>query len=88
LVAEIARQADQLARSEVDGDFYVPYSTLAVCRVQAGQATNVIPERAEFDFDLRFLPSADPDAVLAPIHAHAAELQRRMRARVGSSRIE
>lgn len=88
LVAEIARQADQLAQGEGDADFYVPYSTLAVCRVQAGQATNVIPERAEFDFDLRFLPSADPDAVLAPIHAHAADLQRRMRARVESSRIE
>ncbi|KMJ90613.1 acetylornithine deacetylase [Achromobacter xylosoxidans] len=88
LVAEITEQAGQLAQREVDEDFYVPFSTMAVCRVHAGQAANVIPESAEFDFDLRFLPGVDPDAVLAPIHARAAELQRRMRDKVEASRVD
>lgn len=87
LVSEISAQAQHLAQAEVDDEFYVPYSTMAVCRVHSGLATNVIPEEAEFDFDLRFLPAADPDHILAPVHFKAAELERRMREKVEASSI-
>ncbi|WP_249204822.1 acetylornithine deacetylase [Achromobacter sp. Marseille-Q0513] len=87
LVADIARQARQLQRDEVDENFLVPYSTMAVCRVHGGTATNVIPEAAEFDFDLRFLPSTDPERALAPVHERAAALQAGMRDREPEARI-
>lgn len=87
LAAEISAQAAALARSFIDEDFYVPFSTMAVCRFHSGTATNVIPEKAEFDFDLRFLPSAKPDEILAPLYAKADELERRMRGKVDSSRV-
>ncbi|CAB3664404.1 acetylornithine deacetylase [Achromobacter kerstersii] len=87
LVAEISAQASALAMSTTDEDFYVPFSTMAVCRVHSGTATNVIPEKAEFDFDLRFLPSAKPEDILTPLYLKANELEQRMRSKVDSSRI-
>lgn len=87
LAAEITSQAQALQTAKRDDGFYVPFSTMAVCRVHAGHATNVIPEEAEFDFDLRFLPGTDPDEVLAPIHRRAAELEQRMREKVPDSHV-
>lgn len=87
LAAEVAAQAQALQSAKRDEGFYVPFSTMAVCRVHSGHASNVIPEEAEFDFDLRFLPGVDPDAVLAPIHQRAGELERTMRHRVPESQV-
>lgn len=87
LAAEVARQAEVLRSGERDEGFFVPYSTLAVCRLQAGHATNVIPEDAEFDFDLRYLPGTDPETVVAPLQARAARLESEMRARVETAEI-
>lgn len=87
LAAEVAAQAQALQSDTRDEGFYVPFSTMAVCRVHSGHASNVIPEEAEFDFDLRFLPGVDPDAVLAPIHQRARELEQTMRQRVSESQV-
>ncbi|MGS1009394.1 acetylornithine deacetylase [Achromobacter anxifer] len=87
LAAEVAAQAQALQSATRDEGFYVPFSTMAVCRVHSGHASNVIPEEAEFDFDLRFLPGVEPDAVLAPIHQRARELERTMRQRVSESQV-
>lgn len=87
LIAEISRQAEELQKRDLDDGFYVPYSTMAVCRVNSGYASNVIPEAADFEFDLRYLPSADPERILAPIHQSAALMEQQMQARVGGSRI-
>lgn len=78
LVSEIAGQARRLRQTATDDGFYVPYSTLATCRVHAGHAGNVIPEEAEFDFDLRYLPGTDPERTIAPILARARDLSRAM----------
>lgn len=88
LVAEISGQALHLQTSNRDEGFYVPYSTMATCRIHSGTATNVIPEEAEFDFDLRYLPGVEPEMVLNPIHLRARALQDEMQSRVQSSRIK
>lgn len=87
LVSEISVQAQRLKAAYRDEGFYVPYSTMATCKIQGGHAANVIPEETEFDFDLRYLPSQDPEAALAPIHSAAAELEREMKSRVSKSEI-
>lgn len=78
LVSEISTQAKRLRQVANDDGFYVPYSTLATCRIHSGHAGNVIPQDAEFDFDLRYLPSTDPERTLAPILARAQTLSREM----------
>ena len=87
LAAEVAMQARGLQTAKRDEGFYVPFSTMAVCRMNSGHATNVIPEEAQFDFDLRFLPGTDPDGILAPIHHRAQELQQTMRAKIPESQV-
>ncbi len=88
LVAEVARQAAILRGLNRDEGFYVPYSTMATCRIQSGFANNVIPEEAEFDFDLRYLPNQDPDSAVASIREAAMLLEREMRELVPSARVE
>ncbi|AOY98834.1 acetylornithine deacetylase (ArgE) [Cupriavidus sp. USMAHM13] len=87
IVGAVGERADLLRQTEHDDGFYVPYSTMAPCRMMAGHANNVIPETAEFDFDLRFLPSTDPEAVMAPILDTAAAIEREMRSRVADASV-
>jgi acetylornithine deacetylase len=47
-----------------DSDFEPPYTTLHTGRIQGGIALNVIPDRAEVDFEIRNLPSDDPRPVI------------------------
>jgi acetylornithine deacetylase len=88
LVDQISQRALAIQQKERDEGFYVPYSTLATCRFNSGHASNVIPESAEFDFDLRYLPKTDPDSVIAPIHEMVTTLESQMRQREAGSRID
>lgn len=90
VVGLVSHRADMLKNDENDQGFYVPYSTMAPCRFLAGNANNVIPEAAEFDFDLRFLPSTDPNDVMAPIIDAATLIEGELRTKVedASVRIE
>lgn len=87
IVGLVSDRAERLKVDEHDDGFYVPYSTMAPCRFAAGHANNVIPESAEFDFDLRFLPSTDPDAVIAPILDAAARIGQGMRSVVADAEV-
>ena len=79
LVAFIRQVADRLAQSEQrDYGFTVPYTTLSTGLIRGGIATNVIPSRCEFHFDMRTLPQASADTIYQEIHAYAATLQREM----------
>jgi acetylornithine deacetylase len=88
LVAQVTARAAAVKEGERDDGFDVPYSTLATCRIAAGLASNVIPEAAEFDFDLRYLPCADPEVVIDPIRDLVVRTQAHMRTRVAQSHIE
>jgi acetylornithine deacetylase len=87
LVYELTQSAAVLQQGEQDQGFYIPYSTIATCRISSGQASNVIPEEAEVDFDLRYLPGADPELLMRRVRSAAASLEEWMRVRVSSSAI-
>lgn len=72
LIGEIrviqARLAEDGAQ---DSDYDVPYTTLHVGTINAGTALNIVPNRAEFLFEIRTIAQDDPDALLAGIRAAA-----------------
>ncbi|XAH23935.1 acetylornithine deacetylase [Xylophilus sp. GW821-FHT01B05] len=86
MAVAIKAQAQSI-RQYQDAGFYVPYSTMAVCRFHSGFAANVIPEKAELDFDIRYLPAADPDEIMTPVLAAASAIQDSMRAKDKESSI-
>ncbi|MDP8984735.1 MAG: acetylornithine deacetylase [Pseudomonadota bacterium] len=81
LVVYIRHIADRLAQIETrDYGFTVPYSTLSTGLIRGGIAANVIPKDCEFQFDMRTLPQASPDALHREIRSHAEALAREMQA--------
>lgn len=81
LVVHIRQIADRLAKlEERDYGFTVPYSTLSTGTIRGGIAANVVPKDCEFQFDMRTLPRATPDALYQEIRAHAAALAEEMKA--------
>ena len=67
-----ALQARMAAEGARDGDYDVPYTTLHVARIVGGGALNIVPNRAEVDFEVRHLAEDDPEALIAEIAAAAA----------------
>jgi acetylornithine deacetylase len=89
LVVFIRRIADRLAQGETrDYGFTVPYSTLSTGVIHGGIAANVVPKDCVFQFDMRTLPQASPEALCQEIRAHAQELAREMQAVDADSGIE
>ena len=72
LIAEIrAIQADIAANGLRDGDYEVAYTTLHVGKMAGGEVMNIVPNRATFDFEIRYLPEDDGQALLQRIKAAA-----------------
>ena len=81
LVVFIRQIADRLAQIETrDYGFTVPYSTLSTGLIHGGIAANVVPKECEFQFDMRTLPQASPEALYQEIRAYAQALAREMQA--------
>jgi acetylornithine deacetylase len=81
LVVFIRQIADRLAQIEQrDYGFTVPYSTLSTGLIQGGIAANVVPKDCVFQFDMRTLPQASPDALYQEIRGYAESLAREMQA--------
>jgi acetylornithine deacetylase len=80
LIVHIRQIADRLAQLEQrDYGFTVPYSTLSTGLIRGGIAANVIPKDCDFQFDMRTLPQASPDALYEEIRVHAETLAKEMR---------
>jgi acetylornithine deacetylase len=80
LVVFIRQLADRLAQLEQrDYGFTVPYSTLSTGLIQGGIAANVVPKDCVFQFDMRTLPNASPDALYQEIRGYAESLSREMK---------
>src|SRR4029077_15252475 len=89
LVVYIRQLADRLAQTEQrDYGFTVPYSTLSTGLIQGGIAANVVPKECIFQFDMRTLPQASPDALYQEIRAHAEALAAEMRGIDANSGID
>jgi acetylornithine deacetylase len=81
LIVYIRQIAERLAQIEQrDYGFTVPYSTLSTGLIRGGIAANVVPKDCEFQFDMRTLPQASPDALYREIRTYAEALAREMKA--------
>jgi acetylornithine deacetylase len=89
LVVFIRQIADRLAQIEQrDYGFTVPYSTLSTGLIHGGIAANVVPKDCVFQFDMRTLPQASPDALYQEIRSYAETLAAEMRRSDANSGID
>lgn len=65
VVALRAEQARLAADGARDEDCEIPYSTVHVGRLHGGVALNIVPDRAEVEFEIRHLAAETPAAILA-----------------------
>ena len=82
LIAFIARMGRRFAaEGPFDREFDIPHTTAHVGLVRGGTALNIVPLECWFDFEFRYLPGHDPDAMLAEVEGFARdELEPAMRA--------
>ena len=72
LIDEIRKLQEDLAlHGARDGDYEVAYTTLHVGKIAGGVAMNIVPNDASFDFEIRYLPQDDGEAIAARIKAAA-----------------
>ena len=71
--------AAQKTHAQPRSGFPSPYSTVHVGTMQGGTARNIIPRHARIAWEVRPLPGADVQALLAPFHARVAELEAAMK---------
>lgn len=69
-----AIQKDIAENGVRDGDYEVAYTTLHVGKIAGGEVMNIVPNRTSFDFEIRYLPEDDEQAIVARIKAAAEEL--------------
>lgn len=65
-------QADLADNGCRDNAYDVPYTTVHVGRLFGGTSLNIVPEHAELEFEIRYLASDDPRAILERIKAGVA----------------
>ena len=71
-----------------DPAYDIPYSTVHVGTLEGGRALNVVPDRADLNFEIRHLPGDDPAALLARIRLAADTVSARYRTQWDGARIE
>ncbi|MFN4142300.1 acetylornithine deacetylase [Aestuariivirga sp.] len=81
-------QKDLAERGLRDGDYEVAYTTLHVGKMQGGEVMNIVPNRCSFDFEIRYLPEEDEQAIVARIKAAAEEIARSYRPVFGQARFD
>jgi acetylornithine deacetylase len=88
LIGRIRAMQDEIAASgERDGDYDVPYTTLHVGRIEGGETINIVPNRASFDFEIRYLPRDDVGGLFARLEAAADEIVQAAQARFAGARL-
>lgn len=54
-----------------DGDYDIAYTTLHVGKIAGGEVMNIVPNRASFDFEIRYLPRDDAEAIVTKLRSAA-----------------
>lgn len=67
-------QDDYSANGARDDDYNIPYSTIHVARISGGMALNIVPDKAEVEFEFRHLATDSPKEILARIKAAAQQV--------------
>ena len=75
LVSKI-RQIQQRIRREgpFEDGYDPPYTTVHTGVMHGGTALNIIPRDCQFEFEIRNLPSHDPETIMAELRGHAQDL--------------
>lgn len=71
-----------------DGDYEVAYTTLHVGKMAGGDVMNIVPNRATFDFEIRYLPEDDEQAIVDRIRAAAETISSQYRGVFADARFE
>jgi acetylornithine deacetylase len=81
-IAYLRRMAQRIAAEGAsDPDYDIPHTTVHTGVVHGGTALNIVPKDCVFDFEFRYLPGDDPEALLAEVRGFAErELEPAMRA--------
>jgi acetylornithine deacetylase len=88
LIGRIRAMQDEMAESgQRDGAYDVAYTTLHVGIISGGETINIVPNRASFDFEIRYLPGDDVDEMFRRIEAAADEIAEAARARFAGARL-
>ncbi|MEM0906363.1 MAG: acetylornithine deacetylase [Pseudomonadota bacterium] len=74
LLALRKRQAGIAETGFRDGDYDVPYTTIHAGKMSGGVALNIVPNRAQMDFEVRALAEDNAEAIVAAIRADADAL--------------
>lgn len=86
-LGEIGQRLSAVERQ--DARFDPPYSTVQTGLISGGRALNIVPADCQFDFEVRALPSDDPQQVAEELRAYAeTELLPQMRQRSSASAID
>jgi acetylornithine deacetylase len=80
--------AARVAAGAADESFTPPHTTFNLATLQAGQAINIIPRRAELIWEYRLVPADDGDALVAEVERFATEeVLPRLQATTGAGTI-
>jgi acetylornithine deacetylase len=72
LVVHVRSIADRLRDAEPrHPGFDVPFTTMQTGTIRGGTAANIVPRECTFEFEFRYLPGADPDALAGEIESYA-----------------
>jgi acetylornithine deacetylase len=89
LIAAIrALQTDISENGVRDGDYEVAYTTLHVGKIQGGEVMNIVPNRASFDFEIRYLPEENQQAIVTRIKTAAERIAAGYRTVFDKARFE
>ena len=80
MITYIRHVADRMGQLEPrDNGFDVPFTTLQTGTIKGGTATNIVPRECVFDWEFRYLPGANPDAIEAEVRGFAQSLEPEMK---------
>ena len=75
IITYIRHVADRMGQLEPrDNGFDVPFTTLQTGTIKGGTATNIVPAQCVFDWEFRYLPGANPDAIEREVRGYAESL--------------
>ena len=75
IITYIRHMADRMGQLETrDNGFDVPFTTLQTGTIKGGTAGNIVPAQCVFDWEFRYLPGANPDAIENEVRSYAASL--------------
>jgi acetylornithine deacetylase len=75
LIVYMRHMADRMRDTEPrHNGFDVPFTTMQTGVIRGGTAANIVPRECTFDWEFRYLPGADPDAIEREVKDYAARV--------------